>query len=254
MEEEGIDKIYNAVNAFKPISLKEMDAVSLMKRTDTKFVVPLSKLAAILNSVNDSYRVLEINGARVMTYSSLYFDTEGRSFYNDHHNGRTNRTKIRIRNYVESKLFFLEIKQKNHKGVTNKSRIPLDGFEEKLSGQSMEYIQEVTSKKYALTPTLLNNFRRITLVNIEDQERVTLDIGLSFTKEGNHKSWEDMVIVELKQERFNRNSGIVQSLSAFGYRRFSISKYCIGMVSLNADLKYNAFKGKIRRINKLLAA
>jgi hypothetical protein len=42
----------------------------------------------------------------------LYFDTDSKRFYHDHHNGKVKRTKIRMRNYVESNLTFLEIKKK----------------------------------------------------------------------------------------------------------------------------------------------
>lgn len=231
-----------------------MDSVSLMKRTDTKFVIPFSKLLPILKEVGNSYRVLEIKENRIMTYSSMYFDTPSIKFYTDHHNGRSNRTKIRIRNYVESNLFFLEIKQKNGKGVTHKSRIAVAGFEPILSKESSNFIQETTSENLDLETTLMNNFKRITLVNIEAKERVTIDLSLSFSSESHEKRFDDLVVIELKQELYNRNSAIVKSLNQFGYNPYSISKYCIGMVSLYKGIKYNAFKEKVRNINKIIAA
>jgi hypothetical protein len=150
-------------------------------------------------------------------------------------------------------LFFLEIKQKNGKGVTHKSRIPIPGFEPKLSQVARNFIQETTSKKFDLAPTLMNNFNRITLVNIEAQERVTMDLRLTFSSGGREKRFDKLVVIELKQERYNRNSAIVKSLHQFGFNPYSISKYCIGMVSLFKDIKYNAFKEKVRNINKIIA-
>jgi hypothetical protein len=244
----------NHIDSLAPITLKEMDAVSLMKRTDTKFVVPISKLTEILKEVGSTYKVLEINENRIMTYSSMYFDTKTTKFYIDHHNGRVNRTKIRIRNYVESNLFFLEIKQKNGKGITNKSRIAISDFEPNLSESSMDFIKNTTTQEFELMPTLVNKFNRVTLVSIESQERVTIDLGLTFTNEGKSKKFDDLVVIELKQERFNRKSAIVKSLRKFGFNPYSISKYCIGMVSLYEDIKYNAFKKKVRYINKIIAA
>ena len=244
----------NVINSLAPITLKEMDAVSLMKRTDTKFVVPLSKLTSILKEVGSKYKVLEIKENRIMTYSSMYFDTPNTKFYNDHHNGRINRTKIRIRNYVESGLFFLEIRRKNGKGVTNKSRISISGFEPHLSQKSNDFILKTTDQKLDLSPSLINKFNRVTLVSIENKERVTIDLGLTFTKDGKSKKFEELVVIELKQERFNRKSEIVKSLRKFGFNPYSMSKYCIGMVSLYEDIKYNRFKQKVRYINKIIAA
>ena len=87
-----------------------------MKRTDTKFVVSKKMLPVLLETLKEKYRVLEIDNNRVMTYNSLYFDTKDQKFYREHHNGKINRLKVRMRKYVESELFFLEIKQKDHKG------------------------------------------------------------------------------------------------------------------------------------------
>ena len=69
--------------------------------------------------------ILQIDGKRKHDYKSLYFDTEDRKFYNDHHNQRVNRYKVRYREYVDSGLVFLEIKCKNNKGKTIKKRLML---------------------------------------------------------------------------------------------------------------------------------
>lgn len=242
------------IQSLDSISLQEMDSVVLMKRTDTKFIVPFSKLVDILKRVGNTYKVLSISDHRIMSYSSMYFDTPTSKFYNDHHNGRVNRTKIRIRNYVESNLFFLEIKKKNGKGETIKSRIKISDFEKVLSPRSSAFIEETINQKIDLQPALVNKFNRVTLVSVANQERVTIDLNLEYAIDDKTKSYTNLVVVELKQERFNRNSAIVKSLRYFGYNPYSISKYCIGMVSLNKNIKYNAFKQKVRKINKIIAA
>ena len=98
----------------------------------------------ILESIKEDYRVLQIKDDRIMSYSSLYFDTQENKFYNDHHNGKNNRTKIRQRKYIESDLCFLEIKQKNGKGETNKSRIQVNDFEIVLTNPSKDFISKTT--------------------------------------------------------------------------------------------------------------
>ncbi|MCG1035470.1 polyphosphate polymerase domain-containing protein [Polaribacter sargassicola] len=241
------------IKKFAAISLDEMNSVALMKRTDTKFVINKTQLISVLQNLDTHYRVLEINNDRIMSYSSLYFDTNDNKFYNDHHNGKNNRTKIRQRKYIESNLCFLEIKQKNGKGETNKTRIPVKDFEWNLTESSKEFIAETTNETYNLVPSLLNKFNRITLVNLKSKERVTLDLNLSYKINELEKKYEDLVVVEVKQERFNRTSKIVKSLKSIKQNPYSISKYCIGMVSLYNDLKYNVFKKKLIKINNIIA-
>ena len=248
-----INTIEPIINQFSSISLKEMNSVSLMKRTDTKFVINKYQLVIVLESIKNNYKVLEIDANRIMSYSSLYFDTLENKFYNDHHNGKKNRTKIRQRKYVESDLCFLEIKQKNGKGETNKSRIQVNDFEKDLTNISKEFIANTTNKEYNLVPSLWNGFNRITLVNLASKERVTIDLNLSYNINDVKKEFENLVIIEVKQERFNRKSEIVKSLKSIRQNPYSISKYCIGMISLYNDLKYNLFKKKLIKINNTIA-
>lgn len=246
-------QIVNIVKGLEPISLAEMDSVALMKRTDTKFIIHEKDLIAVLKSIQNKYRVLEINNNRILTYASLYFDTPSKKFYLDHHNRKVNRTKVRMRKYVESDLCFLEIKQKDGKGKTTKSRIPIDDFETDLSDNSIEFIENTTQESFDLEPIIWNKFNRITLVNIENKERLTIDLNLSFKIKKAYKTYKNLVIIEVKQERFSRTSPIVKQLKLKQINPYKISKYCIGMISVYRDLKYNRFKSKLMKVNKLIA-
>lgn len=245
--------VKNMVNTMDSISLNEMDAVALMKRTDTKFVIPATKILDLLSKLSSSYRVLEVNNKRIMSYSSQYFDTQHKYFYHSHHNGKINRMKVRIRKYIDSDIAFLEIKQKDGKGFTTKSRTKIDNFEKTLSPKSNAFIEDVTSKSLELETTLYNHFDRITLVNKHIGERVTIDLGLSFTLENKEKTFEKIVIIEVKQEGLNRNTPVIKALRDTREYPYSISKYCIGMLQHYPTLKYNRFKKKLLKINKLSA-
>ncbi|MCF6308349.1 MAG: polyphosphate polymerase domain-containing protein [Flavobacteriaceae bacterium] len=245
------NEIKNIISTYTPISLKEMDNVSLMKRVDTKFLLGKNQLRQILESIKDEYFILEINKNRLMNYKSLYFDSVDKIFYNNHHNKRVRRTKVRIRKYVESNILFLEVKQKDIKGNTVKNRVRIDSFETVLSKNSNSFIEKITTKNYTLEPSLWNSFRRITLVNKKAKERVTIDVDLSFSINVKEKKYDDLVIVELKQERYNRNSPIVESLKKNGFLPYSLSKYCVGMINLYDNLKQNRFKEKLIKINKI---
>lgn len=190
---------------------------------------------------------------RMMTYVSLYFDTEDKKFYNDHHNGKINRTKVRMRKYVESDSCFLEIKQKDGKGKTTKSRIQIKDFETNLSKNSIDFIFKTTSEKLELKPIIWNKFNRITLVNTIAKERITIDLNLCYKMNTYKKDYSNLVIIEVKQERFNRTSPIVKTLKNNFINPYSISKYCIGMTHIYPQLKYNRFKRKLIKINNLTA-
>ena len=246
-------QIAQLIQSFETTSLKEMDTVSLMKRTDTKFIIHEKHLVEILDLIKSEYKVLQINENRLLPYSSLYFDTPEKKFYHDHHNRKVNRTKIRIRKYVESGIFFLEIKQKDGKGKTTKSRISIDDFEPDLSENSMKFIQKITKQEFDLQPIIWNKFNRITLVNKTAKERLTIDLNLKFNINNSIKTFENLVIIELKQERFTRTSPVAQQLKLRQINPYSLSKYCIGMLGVYNDLKYNRFKKKLIKINKITA-
>ena len=243
-------RILDILQKFDPTSLKEMDTVKLLNRTDTKFVIPKGLFVTILPFLKEHYKVLEIKKKRVAQYKTLYFDTDNFDFYKHHHNGWPNRYKVRMRKYVDSGLCFLEIKNKK-KGRTVKSRIKIIDFEEEMSNDSINFVNDIIPHEIKLEKKLWNSFHRITLVNKTEKERLTLDIGLSFKlKEKNH-SLENTIIGEVKQEKVNRNSPFMLLMKKNRVRPMRVSKYCIGAKILYPELKNNRFKNKHLHINKI---
>ena len=236
---------------FEPISLNEMDSVALLNRTDTKYVLSKRDLRKVLSTITSNYRILEISGNRSANYKTLYFDTPDLLFYTKHHNGKSNRYKVRFRKYLDSELCFLEIKFKNNKGRTIKKRVKCAGFEEELSAESIAFIEKVMGEKVLLKAALWNTFSRITLVSKKDEERATIDLGLAFEFDGDFKSIADLAIIEVKQAKASRESFIVKSLKELHIRPGNMSKYAVGKVLLTEGLKKNNFKRKIIAINKI---
>ena len=236
------------LDIFDSISLNEMNSVSLMKRMDTKFILHRDAVQAILNKVQCDYKILQVASDRLMTYNSIYFDTDDDHFYHMHHNGHSHRIKVRIRNYVESNLCFLEVKQKDSQGNTLKKRIKVNQLTSTLGEEAITFVTQTTAKQITLHKSIENQFNRFTLVSTALQERVTMDTNLSYNGVIFNKN---LVIIELKQEKLNRLSPLFQALKAQSINPYSISKYCIGMASTNADLKQNLFKPKFLKINKL---
>jgi len=235
----------------KPIPLLEMDKVALMNRVDTKFIFHKDLLSTILVDLADFYNVLAIDGQRIFGYKNLYFDTQNFKFYNDHHNGKANRSKVRIREYENTGVCYIEVKRKNNQGRTNKTRRRIDSFESNLSIECSNFINNVAPYDLNNVAVLYNQFKRLTLVNNVKKERLTFDFGLSFKSDEGALQYDNLVIAEVKQGKLSRSSEIFKCLKSQHINPFRISKYCVGMSSLKQGIKHNAFKEKIRRINKI---
>ncbi len=243
--------VANALNLYQSISLAEMDSVSLMKRSDTKYVLAGHQLPELLINLSSSYRILEINNNRVSTYVTEYFDTATLKFFSDHLRGKSYRSKVRVRNYVESEISFLEVKKKDKKGNTIKTRVPVPVNAQNSLSEHHSFLLESLGHSFALEAVLKNAFNRITLVSLETQERVTIDLNISFEAPQDQVAFPGLVIVEIKQEGKLRKTPIVYALRNMKSRETSVSKYCLGVMRLRKDAKSNAYKSKRLSIQKL---
>ena len=251
------NKIESILKRMDSISLKEMQQISLMDRIDTKYVAPLSLLPQILEEMIPHFRVQENNGNRIAPYCTQYLDTPNLHLFIMHQNGKLNRQKIRIRSYLDSHLSFLEIKNKNNKGRTSKVRTRVNlshikSVDDLITQKDFLEKHAIVDCQF-LKPMLGNDFKRITLVNNNATERVTLDFDLSFTnyETKRQERMPNLLILELKQDGWS-HSDFRDILNRLRIRNVSISKYCIGTTLTNPYAKYNRFKNKMIRINKLI--
>ncbi len=241
------DDIQTLLTSYDPISLEETEAVKLMHRVDTKFLVRTENALQLLLDIRPDYRVLEIASLRVGAYESTYYDTDNRQMFHTHVTGRFPRYKVRDRLYSQNGLRFLEVKQKNNTGRTFKRRIP---FAKNNNGIDSWLSEQMPYETKELAPVLINNFDRITLVNKEQTERVTLDFNLSFHTPNGFRTpvYDRVTVVELKQDKTAR-SRVRESLRGMGFRPGGMSKYCVGMLLLNSHLHYKRYK---RNFSKFL--
>ncbi len=245
------DVIHSALNEFQTISLEEMEGVKLMDRYDTKYTFHRQQLPIILEQSAPSYRVLEIHHKHIFHYNNLYFDTPQKTMYMHHHNGKQNRYKIRIREYIESGIFFLEIKFKSNTGRTRKKRLAVERMEEPLTEGTGRYIETLTPFNYReLEPVLWIKFSRITLVHKTVPERITIDTDLEFRKNGHTCGFPNLVITEVKQCGRSGSSDLIRIFKNQKIYPCRVSKYCIGTADMNPGIKYNRFKPKILSLQK----
>ncbi|NJK86361.1 MAG: polyphosphate polymerase domain-containing protein [Bacteroidales bacterium] len=191
----------NILSQYNGISLSEMDSVSLLDRMDSKFVFSAKLLPEILVQAKDNYKVLTIDKERIFSYRSLYFDTSDNKMYLDHHNGRLNRYKVRIRTYINTGISFLEIKFKTKNGRTLKKRIKTDNIDAVLTDESRKFISEnMPISAGALEPKIYSTFLRLTLVDNKLSERVTIDYDLGFENGSHNKTLSNLAIAEVKHD------------------------------------------------------
>ena len=247
-----MSKIISILKDYKSTTLPEMDEVALMERVDEKFTISFENTIDILSKINHKYLCLEINGKRFFTYQTEYFDDSNHSLFKNHQNGKLNRYKIRFRDYVESKKTFLEVKFKSNKGVTKKTRISVPFRNKDLNKKNIKFIEKQTPySSKDLEIKIKNNFDRVTLVNFQSKERVTIDFNLKFSSGKLEKKLDNICIIEIKREKGNRKSEILSILKEKKIRPTRFSKYTIGSCILNTNLKYNNFKRKLLFINKI---
>ncbi len=256
--------ILSLLQQFDPISLQQMESVKLMNRIDTKYAIPVTMLPAILHKAQEEYYVQEIDGKRLASYDTVYYDTDTLDMYIRHHDRQLVRQKIRVRQYVDSNLTFLEIKRKNNKGRTKKKRIIVPDFE--LTADVMGHGKEditvsnfiAEKSRYTweeITPKLRTQFQRVTLVNKAKTERLTIDMHLTWNNllTDINFTYPALVIIELKRDG-NMPSPMLRIMLSENIHPLKISKYCIGTALTSPHIKKNRFKPKIRKIEKMLQA
>jgi hypothetical protein len=129
-----MEDYYKKLSGFSSTTLEGLEAVSLLKRYDTKYLFHRDKLSPVLDFLSGHYEILEIAKRRLFRYLSIYYDSPDLLFYHQHHNRCYDRYKIRHRKYIDTNQCYFEIKQKTNRKKTIKNRLLLDGV---LSGSEL---------------------------------------------------------------------------------------------------------------------
>ena len=241
------------LSEFNSISLKDLDKVQLLNRKDTKFVFSQNKLLQLLDRLKPFYWILEIEGKRTFIYDNTYFDTDEFFFYTQHHNECRKRFKVRHRRYCETNDQYFEIKIKDNKNRTIKKRLKINDGNGHFGEEEKRLISETIGlSPQHLIPKLNIQFSRITLADKSFSERLTIDTNLSVLNGTGSKMFDQLVISEIKQKKYNPKSNFIRILRNLKIPEMRFSKYCMGMLHVNRGIKYNRFKPKLLQINKIL--
>jgi len=241
------------INDLKTISLDEINSyASLMERRSSKFLIDKRKLQEILSNRSD-WLVLSINGKIEADYTSVYFDTSIYSCFLDHNKGRRRRYKIRIRHYSNTNLTFLELKRKASRGLTIKERWLIENNFKLVDLDFTPIHNKLIQAKFTniyqnLIDTIIVKYSRTTLFHPESNTRITIDSNISFTNNFDKRVLiDDFCILEIKAHP--NVYTVDRILYRFGIRPvLGLSKYCLGILSLNPDLK----KGRFAKAYRML--
>jgi hypothetical protein len=235
---------------FTPISLAALNTkAEMLRRRDNKYIIERPVLVQALKAFAAEFDVLEINGQRSFTYDTCYFDSAQHECYQDHHRGRRRRAKVRIRNYVDANICFVEVKLKDKRGETIKKRLKHDpARHQNLDAPAISFVnhcfQDLYGKPfpYELRQALDMRYNRVTLVAKSGGERLTIDNKLHF-KDGNkvRAIHDDIFIVETKSSNGNGIADkVLRSLHRHPMKH--CSKYCAATAILCDEVKTNNFR------------
>jgi hypothetical protein len=237
-----------AVSRFRQVSLPEVLAsAARLTRVDRKYLVRVDVLQHLLDELHETHRLLAIDGRDSTSYRSTYFDTVDATSARAHVQGRRRRWKTRSRLYVEDRLCRLEVKTKDGRGTTVKTVTETDPADYgRLSPAGHTFVSAVldddTSQVVgALHPAAEVTYRRVTLANLEEATRVTLDWGVTSSLDTG-RVWVDPDFVLVETKGATRPGEADQAIARHGIRPSSFSKYVAGVALLRDDVPGNDFR------------
>lgn len=247
-----MNRLNTLLNKLERIPIEQIKDFALQRRVDTKFVVPAEMLSSFIQSISEHYQLLPACEQPIASYKSLYFDSDDKIFYYQHHRGQRDRFKIRIRHYIDRELSYLEVKRKTNHNITIKSRRKREFFNNTIDCDEWSFLENETGCDSSLiVPQAWINFQRITMIGDGFKERLTIDLGLTFETKIESHSLHKLAIIETKQPRFWARSPAMLALRKHGVRPSSMSKYCTAQTTLFPDLRCNRLKPSLRNIRRI---
>lgn len=242
------------LDAFAPIGLASVvEAASLLTRVDSKYLLTPEAYRRFRGRLAEDggWSCLEIEGRRRFAYESIYFDTPDLLTYRHHRQGRRRRFKVRSRVYADSGECAFEVKLKGARRDTVKERLPYRADDAgRLTPEADAFLTETLRSAYGvavpvgMAARLRTDYRRHTLVNLNEATRVTVDEELSCTAATGTAEARRLRLVEVKAARPGGRAD--RLLWELGARPVSLSKYCLAAAVLFPWLRANPWARVLR--------
>jgi hypothetical protein len=234
----------------RQLTLEQLNEhAELLTRTDRKYIVETGVLARLLAANADQLAVLDIDGRREFGYESVYFDTSDLRLYRDAATSRRIRFKVRTRLYRDADVAVLEVKAKDGRGQTIKSRLDYCVEDRHhLTRAAQEFVDELARCPgigATLQPVLTTQYLRSTFVDMTPGARYTIDRGLVCTEPAGTAIGLDEAIIETKSG--GATSAIDRWLWKQGVRPVRISKYCTALAAMRPELPANKWHRTLAR-------
>ena len=125
-------------------------------------------------------------------------------------------------------------------------------IEQTIIGDAAELINEkLHMDADALYPKLKVFYKRITLINPELPEKITVDTDIRFYNTIKGCNLPDIALIEIKQKKICHCTPSMMVLRSLNIHQMSgLSKYCMGLALTDNTVKYNRFKPKVLSILK----
>jgi hypothetical protein len=230
-----------------------VESRELLRRVDSKFVLPTARLDSLLEALAGNYAVLRVPTGALATYESVYFDTPSLQCFHDHRRGRRPRHKIRIRHYPDRRVSFFEVKTRRNEVVTDKHRLAIPFGHEELAADQLAFLRtHVGGLADLLRPTLAIRYRRLSLISLADNERVTIDLDLGVQGSTEiARQLGHLAIVEVKQSRFCVRTPVMRALQRARVRQRALSKYVVALALLRPELARNRLLPALRALERM---
>lgn len=239
------------VARFAPTPSADASRSALQDRLTTKFLLPVSTITGLMAELSEHYTLLLAGDQRTASYRTLHFDTADLRFFHAHRRGYRRRVKARIRHYDDRRLSYFEIKLRINEGQTSKQRCERAYGDDVLHAEDLALLAQCAGINDGLLPQVWTLFQRLTLVNVCDDERVTVDFDLRFRDGGREIPRQRVAIVEVKQPRLYRRSPIMRALQGHGVRTVEFSKYCAAIVALRDGVRHNRLRPRLRSLDRI---
>jgi VTC domain len=215
--------------------------VALQRRVDHKYLLSWERFAELASPLRDSHEALEIDGSRLFSYSSVYFDTPDLLCFREHVEGRVPRFKVRSRAYHESGVCSFEVKVKVDDDETAKQNLDYDISDHgQITPEARRFLEKVIVEATGheapeeLRRALTTRFRRGTLGARDGSDRITIDFDLRLERPDGAAVCmsPDHVVVEKKSEA--GDGRLDRIMRNEGQAPISLSKYRLGIGTLAA--------------------
>lgn len=234
-----------ALERFPVATADQIAGRDLQRRTEVKFVTGAETALGLLPALSSRYAVMMAGARSVASYRSLYFDTPALDLFHAHRRGRRVRYKVRLRHYLDRRVSTLEVKTRLSDRVSHKVRRSRSYGDSWLGIQDRDFIAAICPFG-ALQEQAWVDYRRVSLLNVTGEERVTIDLDMCMRRGAKEGRLPGLAIIEVKQPVLDRHTAAVAALRALRVREGWASKYCTAVMLTTEGVRAHRFREGVR--------